>query len=250
MDNRIRLFIIIIGGFSLQSCATVSNKNATHNPIQFEDENVSSILSFNGPQWVDLSIQNKSNSVLQLNVDLSSFTTATGSNSKLVPEGTKYITADETQPPAVIPPNGKYKKLYSSANAMYYASGQYGGWRTTNWIPDNLNGSTFIFAYKTNGEDKYITFSGNEYLPNANEVLGTVTVEKRFWNIFFMPAVDKRRETLYNLALQDARLKYGADITLTNLHYLGSWSPASLVLYFSIIGFVENASLTADVVKD
>jgi hypothetical protein len=81
-------------------------------------------------------------------------------------------------------------------------------------------------------------------------MLGSVIVKKTFWNILFASPVNERRRTLYNLAMQDARYRYGDDIVLRNLRYIGSWSPMSLVLYFSLLGFVEDASLTADVVRE
>jgi hypothetical protein len=61
--------------------------------------------------------------------------------------------------------------------------------------------------------------------------------------------VDKRREFLLEQAKKEAEKKYGNNIELTNIEYEGNWSPASILLYFSMLGFVEKASITADVIQ-
>jgi hypothetical protein len=59
-----------------------------HSPIAVEDENVSASLGFSSnEQWITFDVQNKSDSVIQLIVDVSSYAGPT-SNSKLIPEGT------------------------------------------------------------------------------------------------------------------------------------------------------------------
>jgi hypothetical protein len=150
-----------------------------------------------------------------------------------------------------IPPGGRYNKSFFSADSFYYSS-SLKTWITRKWIPNNLTGSSFVFTYKINGDEKYIVFSGENSvsnLPASDEILGTVDSEKTFWNFLFLKSPNKRREILHDMALQEAQGKYGNDVRLKNLKYVGAWSPASLLFYFSLLGFVEKATLSADVVK-
>lgn len=254
---RKQLFLImsiLLMAFTITGCVTMNmpeygRNYVTHEPIKIEDENVKAELSFMNDEWVNLTIINKSKDVIQLINDLSSYNDDRGNNSKLIPEGTKYIDANNSIPPIAIPPESMYKKNYISSNHIYYESGQYGGWRTKPWVPNSLKKVSFIFTYKVNGMEKYLLFKGentNEVLKEP-EMLGTIDVHERYWNVLFLKSVNERRSLLYTKALIEAKKKYGDNITLKNLQYIGEWHPLSLVLYFSMLGFVEDASLTADV---
>jgi len=246
-------FIVIL--FSFSSCVTMNQvefgkKFASHSPIEFENEDVKSTLTFNNAEWVGLVIESKSESVLQFITDLSTFTASSGNSSKLVPEGTKYIDAKNSVPPSAIPPRSRFQKSFFSADSIYYSSGQYGGWRSQAWIPNSLAGTTFVFTYKINGIDKYIIFSGDKSqssLPVQSASLGTVTVKETYWNFLFLNSVENRRKVLFDKAMLEAKNKYGENIELKNLRYQGDWNAASLLFYFSMLGFVEDATLTADV---
>ena len=98
MKKNIGIFGVIAILFSLSSCVTMNQVEygktfASHSPIEFENEDVKATLTFNNAEWVGLVIESKSDNVLQFVTDLSTFTASSGNNSKLVPEGTKFIDA-------------------------------------------------------------------------------------------------------------------------------------------------------------
>ncbi len=253
-----KIYFIIINClffFLLFSCVTTNQveygkTRADLSPLEFENDDLVGTISFNSGEWVSLNLKNKTENVLQLITDLSTYSSFTGETSKLVPEGTKYIDVKNSQPSIVISPKSNFTKSFFSADSVYYQSGKYGGWRTSNWLPNTLEDSTFVFCYKINGEDKYIIFDGNNSvsnIPSQKNKIGTIDSNKTYWHILFIGNPEKNREELYNLALEKAKNKYGEKIKLYNLRYEGKLSAASLLLYFSFLGYVENATLIADV---
>lgn len=90
-----------------------------------------------------------------------------------------------------------------------------------------------------------------EYYPDldldAERINSSVFVQTTFWNVLFLRSVEERRNELYRTALYKAKSVYGNNIELKDLTYEGKWSAKSLLLYFSIFGFVENASLRANI---
>lgn len=242
----------------LVGCTTVTQHQLEYGktwigdePTQFENEDLQATLYFSSPKRITLEVENKTDSVIIIVMDLASFNGASGTSSRLVPEGTKYINTTESHPSEVIPPKGKYRKGFISADSIHFVSGSSGGWETDDWVPNKLAGTKYVFGYKTNTEDRFIVFSKDMALASgavSPELLGSVVVSEQFWNILFLRSVEERRKILFDKAMNDATKKYGKNIRLRNLDFQGSWSGLSLVLYFSILGFVEDASLTADVI--
>ena len=228
----------------LSSCVTQKQMEygqvfAKHEPIEFENEDLNARLSFPSINYVNLLVKNNTDSVLTLIVDLASFTTSAGQNDKFVTGETRVLDSNKSQPVITIPPKSNFNKDFYLANS-------------NNWVPNTLKGSSFVFGYQINSNERYIIFSGdqvNSILPKKDEVLGTVSVKKQFWNVLFASRVESRRKQLYDLAIQEATTKYGSAVRLQNLVYEGKWSGLSLILYFSMLSFVEDASLTADVVR-
>jgi hypothetical protein len=186
-----------------------------------------------------LQIQNNTDSVLTLVVDLASFTTQAGVSNKLVTGETRVIDSNKPQPVITIPPKSNFNK-------DFYLVGSH------NWVPNNFTGASFVFGYRINNNERFIIVSGNKIesqMVAKEQVLGTVTVKEQFWNFLFLNSVEGRRKTLYEKALVEAVQKYGQSVTLKNVIYEGSWNGLSLLFYFSMLGFVEDASITASVVQ-
>ncbi len=243
------LFVVFIT--IITSCVT-SDIYELKAPITFENEDVSATLLIAGSKVINLDIQNKTKDVITLVIDLASFTEPQGNNTRLIPEETKFIDATRSQPSVTIPPNGYYSKSFFSADSANYISGKYGGWRINDWLPLDLKGSSFVFGYRVAGKEKYMVFGGDkaeQQIFAQIEKLGSVTINKTYWNILFLNSVEKRRNALYDEALAKAKEQYGEDIALTNVRYQGDWDVKSLLLYFSMLGFVENATISADVVN-
>lgn len=247
---------VLIGFFLvtiLTSCVTMKPNIADlpRPEMDFQNDLVDARLNCQNSHWATISIENKSDKVITLIWDLSSFTSETGNSQRLIPEGTKYINANSSIPPITIAPNSRFIKSFSSSESFYYQSGQYGGWRDIPWIPKDLRNTKFVFGYRIGQNDSFIVFDGNESsvkMEQPPKVIGSVRYEKTIWNILFIKSPTKRRLFLLNQAKDIAKDKYGDNIELINIEYRGKWSPFSLVLYFSALGFVEHASITADVV--
>ena len=76
---------------------------------------------------------------------------------------------------------------------------------------------------------------------------GEISLERRFWNFFFQPPGKMRRELLTAAAREEARRRYGSDARIEITGLTGRWHPLSLLLGGDILGFVEDARLTASV---
>ena len=108
MNKRIGL-VSILALFLLTSCVTTNQveygkENASHTPIEFENEDLKATLSFESSQWINLSIENKKEDVVQFVTDLATFSSVSGSTSKLVPDCTKYLDVKNTVPSSAIAP--------------------------------------------------------------------------------------------------------------------------------------------------
>lgn len=239
----------------LTSCVTLKqgDNGFPKPPITFENETVDASVVCSSAYWAQLNIKNKTNSVLVLSWDTSSYTDSAGNSHRVVPEGTKYVDMKNNMPPISIPPLSTFSKSFASADAAHYNSGQYGGWVSDPWISRILDNTSFVFGYKTNGKEDFMIFSGNQVSQIEKSIekpviVGNVEIKKVYWHILFMGAPEANRADLYKFAVEKAKKQYGESSQLININYVGNWNPASLLLYFSMLGFVETASITADVI--
>jgi len=255
MIKKCKSVVLIVMILLFSSCVTSEINNdeviISHAPIEFENEDIKAILTITNNKWVSLLIENKSNNVLQFITDLSTFNTSSGNSQKLVPEGTKFADVNNSIPSSAIPPKSKFQKSFFSSDSVYYSENLM-TWKSNEWIPNTLEGVTFLFTYKNDAIDKYILFSGSESLPLSSfqpQTLGRITVKETFFNFLFLKSIEDRRDILYEKAMAESRKKYGNNIELVNLKYMGEWKNVSLLLLFSMLGFVEDATLTVDVIS-
>jgi len=85
--------------------------------------------------------------------------------------------------------------------------------------------------------------------PTGGDNIGEVELSDKYWIWFFIsPTTGERERRLNEMALQVAREKYGSDVELADVEITSHWHPYSLILYFSTLGFVEQANLKAKVI--
>ena len=84
-------------------------------------------------------------------------------------------------------------------------------------------------------------------LRNAWEKAGEVEIKRRFWNWFFQPSREVRRELLFGEARRRARELYGVEAEILVEELRGSWHPLSLAMGADLLGFVEEGDLKASV---
>ncbi len=108
-----------------------------------------------------------------------------------------------------------------------------------------------MITYYLNDKTYYIQcgFTKLDVERTTGNVLGQVTANRTYWHVLFIGSPEVHRTELLELAKETATAKYGQDIDIRNPKYSSKWSAASLLLYFSILGWVENASVTIDVIK-
>jgi len=81
-----------------------------------------------------------------------------------------------------------------------------------------------------------------------HEIIGKVTATKRYIQPFFIgPSSLQKRNQLTNLLKEQAKKQYGDTAEIDNIKFESSWHPASLLFYFSLMGYVEDAGASADV---
>lgn len=199
-----------------------------------------------------ISIKNKSDKVIILNLDTFSFS-KDGSNSvRIVPEGTKYIDASRSVPPISIPPESNISKAFYSSEALEYVSGKYSYWKTNPWIPANLYYSSFIISYTIDSKSYFLIVKGSDNitLPKTPKIIGKVEAKKTYWHVLFIGNPDEHRAELRKIASKRAKEIYGMESKLINEIFTGNWNPLSILLYFSMLGFVEDAQINADVILE
>lgn len=237
----------------------------------YEDENLVVLISINKEiatddyfdfeVFVEFTIENKTEEGISLITDYLSYNFASGKMVKLLPGETKQLHTALSSPPIAIPPHSTIKKIFYFVEASDAA-------RTALKIiiSPELDNASLVFGYRKDGKEivskvtaadniNVTTFSGYVYrdpnmpLPEYKNKLGEVTAKQKTWNLLFTKSVEKRRKDLYDLATKKAIEQYGSNILLANIRYEGTWNPLSLVLYFSLLGFVEDAKITADVLE-
>lgn len=237
---------------SFFSCYTIESE-VNHFPLEVKDTNIESELVIMSNKWISLDIRNDSDDVVVIITDLASFT-YNNKVSRLIPEGTKYIDATRSQPNILIPPKTTSRTFWTNSDSIQYkSSGQSSNWVINPWIPSDLSQCTFVFGYNINNTNKYLIFKGSDILKlyeNYDKV-GQIHTEKVFWNILFISAsYEVKKESVYNKALEEAKSTYGDNILLSNIVYKHtSWDIRSMLLYFSMLGYVETITLDANVYK-
>ena len=79
------------------------------------------------------------------------------------------------------------------------------------------------------------------------EKVGNVSADNVYWNWLFQKDAEERRDKLMQTAAEKAAKEYGEEAIILLEKAEGKWSPKSLLMLFSTIGYVEDASLEASV---
>lgn len=119
----------------------------------FQNDNVRISLKYTKQEF-SIVVENKTSHRISMIWDESALILPDGFIDKLIPDGTKFINAEKTVLPTVIPPNSKVLKMFCTNKQVNYQSfGYYGakGWVVYNLFPykphkkqDLLNHYSFL----------------------------------------------------------------------------------------------------------
>jgi hypothetical protein len=215
-------FIFLIAFFGALFAACTSIDLAT-----FEDENIYAELETNNPAMVTLMVVNRQDQEIELDRDRLNYIQG-GETMQMSP-----LVLSQTGtaiPPMIIPPRARLSRSFAPEQLIQVKKGKL---VIPKWVPQNIDGSVFRFAYKTPEGQKEMVFPDTRH----RQLLGSVKITND--TVFpFFKSVEARRKVLYDMAHAQAVASHGNSIRLVNLQY------------DSTKGFFkESSSLSADVTR-
>lgn len=108
---------------------------------KYEDDYID-ISWFVGSSQFSFNLKNKSEYSIKIPWDDVTYINTAGSVGRVMHSGVKYIDRNNSQPASIIPKGASLSDIVQPTDNVYYVSGQYGGWRTSNLF--NFNGSSSL----------------------------------------------------------------------------------------------------------
>lgn len=105
---------------------------------KYEDDYID-ISWFVGSSQFSFNLKNKSEYSIKIPWDDVTYINTAGSVGRVMHSGVKYIDRNNSQPASVIPKGASLSDIVQPTDNVYYASGQYGGWRTSNLFNFNID---------------------------------------------------------------------------------------------------------------
>jgi hypothetical protein len=214
---------IFIAALFISACTTIDMST-------YEDENIYAELEMNDPKQVSLTVTNRTNDEFTLDQNSSSYTH--------IDQRSPLAAVADTQVGAVVAPlqvpaGTRRTQNFAIEQAVTFTNGKR---NISEWVPENTSKEQFSFAYRIGDIEQLITFPDSQ----GRVLLGKVEVSQDIAVPFFSSIIDRRRK-LYDQAVTRAQNDFGKDgkkFKLVNIHYESKTN-----------GFVENASLSADVIE-
>ena len=101
---------------------------------RYEDDYIN-IVWFVGYKQFDFSLTNKTDHTIKINWDDISYVDMNSNVGRMMHSGVKYTDRNNSQPATSIPRKASVTDILLPTDNVYWASGQYGGWRETPLIP-------------------------------------------------------------------------------------------------------------------
>jgi hypothetical protein len=215
-------FIFLLAFFGVLFAACTSIDLAT-----YEDDNIYAELETNDPAMVTLMVINQQDQEIELDRDRVNYIRG-GEIMQLSP--LVLSQTGTSVPPMIIPPRARLSRSFAPEQFIRVEKGKL---VIPKWVPENIDGSVFRFAYKTPEGQREMVFPDT----GQRQLLGSV----RITNDTVFPvfkSIEKRRKALYDLAHAQAVSSYGNNVRLVNLRYESTKG-----------FFKESAALNADVVR-
>ncbi len=214
--------------------------------ITRENEDIEVVLSIGNLEEMQVTIYNKSNAPIIIDWDGFSYVDQDKFAHRLIHGGVRIIEKEKPQAPQTLPGASRLADVLVPVD--FIAKG-----KPLNWIPVPPNNISVTVAYLTNNKSMFLecVFSAfpDQKITKDSPIIGSVESKKVFIHPLFIATPESNRKALYKNAEEKARKEYGINIELVNLVYYSEWHFASLLFYFSMLGWVENATIMATVIK-
>ncbi len=116
----------------------VSFNEGDKQKYRYEDDYID-IVWYVGYKEFNFLLTNKSDYTIKINWDDISYVDLNGTVGRVMHSGVKYIDRNNSQPSTSIPKKANISDILIPTNNVYFASGQYGGWREQPLIPTSYN---------------------------------------------------------------------------------------------------------------
>ena len=111
----------------------------------YEDDYIY-ISWFVGSSQFSFELKNKSNYSIKIPWDEVTYINTSGHVGRVMHSGVKYIDRNNSQPASIIPKGTSLSDIIQPTDNVYYASGQYGGWRTNNLFAFSIDKNNVAVA--------------------------------------------------------------------------------------------------------
>ena len=132
--------------------------------LRFDDAEIESAFTI-GRNGINFTLRNKTDEPIKIDWNQGSYIDEAGTAHPITHSGVKYTDAAAAKPASTIPPSAKLEDVATPADAIYFTSGEYGGWRTRDLLPRTINapalkGSTIALylPLEVNGRTKNYLF--------------------------------------------------------------------------------------------
>lgn len=112
----------------------VTFKDGDVNKYRYEDDFIE-IVWYVGLTQFNFELKNKSPHTIKINWDDISYVNINGKTGRVMHAGVKYTDRNNSQPASSIPKGASLSDILLPTDNVYFASGQFGGWRESNLIP-------------------------------------------------------------------------------------------------------------------
>ena len=251
---NIFLFVLMLCLFAFVSCASgMIDKYPNGHEIEmtesyiclsgvFEDENINVVVSTEGTNsnsYLNMALLNKTSEILT--IDGNKLVYSYGNfSSRLVDGNTRKINSNLSQADLVVAPNSILSVGLYTADDSKITTGIEG---TLYLSLDNGAGKKTIGIELA--QEQAVEQTKKE-TPEETVKVGTVSDKGKLWHFLFIGGA---KTSVCERLLNKAKAKFGEDATIENVDYEISWNVGlSMLLYFDMLGYVQNYSATADVV--
>jgi hypothetical protein len=231
MARRIAMKIVL---YKAALCAAaffllvISAACSTIDMSTYEDEYIYAELETNNPRQITLTVDNRSGQ--EFTLETGALCRSTGGEFPLTP--VNETESGNALPRMLLSPGARQSRNFAAERAISLSSGKQ---TIGDWVPENSSGLEFRFAYRLGAGERSLVFPD----PGERVLVGRVQVAVDI-PLPFLSSIADRRRKVYQEALAQARVSFGAggkELRLVNLRYDSKTN-----------GFVENAVLSADVI--